>query len=139
MSMELVSLVIPGRNCARTIGQCLQAVTSLQDSSRLGEILFVDDGSTDETADLVAKFPVTYVRGNGKGPGAARNIGWRTAGHPLVWFVDSDCIAQPDALELLLPPQLNFTVPNSSAKRSPCHGRFSFINHRRRPMQNAAN
>jgi len=100
---EAVSLVIPGRNCASTIGQCLEAVAPMLETTPLQEIIFVDDASTDETADIVADYPVTYTVGNGRGPGAARNIGWKAARNPLIWFVDSDCVAEPDALTLLLP------------------------------------
>lgn len=105
MNDPTVSLVIPGRNCARTIRQCLDAVVPLkeQSDSALREIIFVDDGSTDDTADIIADFPVTYFKGTGRGPGAARNIGWHAAACPLVWFVDADCVAEPDALSLLLP------------------------------------
>lgn len=105
MSDERVSLVIPGRNCARTIRSCLAAVVPLlkTPASRLGEIIFVDDGSTDDTAAIVAEFPVQLLRGPGAGPGAARNLGWRGAAHPLVWFIDADCVAEPGALEVLLP------------------------------------
>ena len=105
MNGEQVSLVIPGRNCQRTIRQCLSAVVPLLDDpeSRLGEILFVDDGSTDDTVRIVAEFPVTLVPGIGAGPGAARNLGWPKAKNPLIWFVDSDCVAEPDALRQLLP------------------------------------
>lgn len=105
MNGEQVSLVIPGRNCQGTIRQCLSAVVPLLDDpeSRLGEILFVDDGSTDDTAKIVAEFPVTLVPGVGAGPGAARNLGWPMAKNPLIWFVDSDCVAEPDALRQLLP------------------------------------
>lgn len=100
-----VSLVIPGRNCARTLRQCLDAVVPLlgEANSRLREIIFVDDGSTDETAKLAAKYPVRCLAGTGRGPGSARNIGWRAATSPLIWFVDSDCVAEPDALAMLLP------------------------------------
>ncbi|MCH8966333.1 MAG: glycosyltransferase [Planctomycetes bacterium] len=103
MSTESVSLVVPGRNCASTVRQCLSAVAPLLDGGRLGEIIFVDDGSTDETANIVAEFPVTYVKGSGRGSGAARNLGWREARHPLVWFIDADCVTEPDALDRLLP------------------------------------
>jgi glycosyltransferase involved in cell wall biosynthesis len=103
MDNDPVSLVIPGRDCVRTIRQCLSAVVPLLERTRLDEIIFVDDGSTDGTAGIVAEFHVRCVNGEGKGPGAARNMGWRAARCPLVWFIDADCIAEPDALDLLLP------------------------------------
>jgi glycosyltransferase involved in cell wall biosynthesis len=104
MNEDRVSLVIPGRNCARTIRSCLSAVVPLLEDpgSHLAEIIFVDDGSVDDTAAIVAEFPVKIVRGRGSGPGAARNLGWRSAAHPLVWFVDADCVAEADALAVLL-------------------------------------
>jgi glycosyltransferase involved in cell wall biosynthesis len=104
MSTPAVSLVIPGKNCSRTIRPCLEAVVPLRGGPEplLAEIIFVDDGSTDDSAKIVAEFPVQLLKGPGGGPGAARNIGWRAARCPLVWFIDSDCVAEPDALPLLL-------------------------------------
>jgi glycosyltransferase involved in cell wall biosynthesis len=98
-----VSLVIPGRNAAGTIAACLDAVVPLLDRPGLAEIIFVDDGSTDDTRAIVSGYPVQCVAGRGEGPAAARNLGWQVARSPLVWFVDSDCVAEPDALERLLP------------------------------------
>jgi glycosyltransferase involved in cell wall biosynthesis len=100
-----VSLVIPGRNCGDTIGACLEAVTPMLErpETQLREVVFVDDGSTDDTADVVRRFPIRYIRGDGSGPGAARNAGWRVAESDLIWFVDSDCVPEPDTLARLLP------------------------------------
>lgn len=97
-----VSLVIPGRNCSRTVRQCLDAVVPLCTRGELAEIIFVDDGSTDNTRALVEAYPVRIVPGEGRGPGAARNLGWRAAQHELIWFIDSDCVTEPDALALLV-------------------------------------
>ena len=98
-----VSLVIPGRNASQTVRQCLNAVILLLDADGLEEIVFVDDGSTDDTAEIVGEYPVRLIQGPGGGPGAARNLGWRAATGDLIWFIDSDCVAEPDALERLLP------------------------------------
>jgi glycosyltransferase involved in cell wall biosynthesis len=100
--VERVTLVIPGRNAARTLCPCLDAVAPLLEARELEEIIFVDDGSADDTAAVAAGYPVRVVPGAGTGPGYARNLGWRAARTPLVWFIDSDCVAEPDALGLLL-------------------------------------
>ncbi|MCP4784536.1 MAG: glycosyltransferase [Fuerstiella sp.] len=98
-----VTLVIPGRNCAATLDRCLQSVVPLMQSGELKEIIFVDDGSTDTTPEIAARYPVRVITGGGQGPGAARNLGWRAAQSELIWFIDSDCVAHPDALQQLLP------------------------------------
>lgn len=97
-----VSLVIPGKNATRTIRQCLDSVVPMLENG-LTEIIFVDDGSTDETESIVAEYPVRIVHAGGLGPGGARNCGWHEAREGLVWFIDSDCVAEPDALKLLVP------------------------------------
>jgi glycosyltransferase involved in cell wall biosynthesis len=97
-----VSLVIPGRNVAGTIKRCLESVVPLLGRSGLEEIIFVDDGSVDTTAEIVQNYPVLYVWQEAQGPGAARNTGWRAAKSELIWFLDADCIAEPDALSILL-------------------------------------
>ena len=104
--MSTVSLVIPGRNVAATVGPCLEAVAPLLDRGELEEILFIDDGSTDDTAAVVTaavagRYPVRRLEGGGRGPGAARNVGWRAARGELVWFLDADCVAEPGALSIL--------------------------------------
>jgi len=98
-----VSLVIPGRNCAKTLEKCLDSVVPFLEQGGLQEILFVDDGSTDNTAEIARRYPVQVITGTGSGPGAARNLGWRQAQGEYIWFIDSDCVAEPDALQKLIP------------------------------------
>lgn len=91
-----------------------ERLTAMLDSLRaqsLGrdrfELIVVDDLSRDRTpgvlraADDVAG-KVTTLRGQGRGPAAARNLGWRTASAPLVAFTDDDCEADPHWLEELV-------------------------------------
>ncbi len=98
-----VALVIPARNAGATLGACLESVAGLLEDGRLEEILVVDDGSTDDTAEVVRRFPgVGLIRTEQQGRGAARNVGWRAAKSPIIWFIDADCVAEPDALGHLL-------------------------------------
>jgi GT2 family glycosyltransferase len=98
-----VSLVIPGRNCSGTLDKCLRSVLPMLESGELQQIIFVNDGSTDNSETIARQFPVQIIHGTGQGPGAARNLGWRAAESELIWFIDSDCVADPDALQKLLP------------------------------------
>ncbi|MCB0324189.1 MAG: glycosyltransferase [Bdellovibrionales bacterium] len=97
-----VALVIPAKNAERTLEQCLRSVLPWQESGMLSEVILVDDGSTDDTADIARRLGAQVLSAHGKGRGAARNLGWRHAASDLVWFIDSDCVAEPDALERLL-------------------------------------
>jgi glycosyltransferase involved in cell wall biosynthesis len=105
-----VTLVIPARNAARVLRQCLEAAIGLLARDGLREIIVVDDGSTDETPEIARSLGVRVIPGTGAGPGAARNLGWRAAQTPLVWFIDSDCVAEPDALKLLLPHMADCSI-----------------------------
>ena len=104
MTQTLVTLVIPARDAATTIDACLEAVQQVRKrpGSQLERVIVVDDGSKDDTLDRVRAYDVDILESGGRGAGAARNIGWRSATTPLVWFVDSDCEPHADALEKLI-------------------------------------
>ncbi len=97
-----VTLVIPAHNEGEHLDACLSAATPLVGQSGLCEIVVVDDASTDDTLEIAERYPVRIVHGNGSGPGAARNLGIKAAKGELIWFVDADCVVQPQALALLL-------------------------------------
>ncbi len=98
-----VSLVIPGKNCARTLAQCLSALQVIRDAGQLDDVVFANDHSEDDSVRIAESFDVRIVDSAGSGPGAARNAGYRSVHTDLVWFIDSDCVTEPDALSLLLP------------------------------------
>jgi glycosyltransferase involved in cell wall biosynthesis len=66
------------------------------------EIIVVDDGSTDDTADIIKKYPVKHIYQDNSGPAAARNTGWRAASGEIVCFTDSDCIPEEEWVEKIV-------------------------------------
>jgi len=85
-----VSVVIPAYNAGQYIGRALDSV--LGQTQKADEIIVVDDGSTDETAAIVAKYAdrVKYIRQENRGASAARNTGIKAAGSEWVAFLDGD-------------------------------------------------
>lgn len=92
----MVSVVIPARNAAATIGRTLDALAT-QDLRDEYEVIVVDDGSEDETASLAerSRGPVSVVRQAARGSAAARNRGAEVAAGAVLAFTDADCM--PDA------------------------------------------
>jgi len=95
-----VTIVVPVYNAARTIAPCVEACLA-QDYPGV-EVIVVDDGSTDDTANIVRRYPVRYLRQENAGPASARNRGWRAATGKIVCFTDSDCVPAPDWVSRLV-------------------------------------
>lgn len=96
----LISVVIPARNEAGVIGACLEAALASRHDSF--EVVVVDDGSEDGTAEAVlAHPPCRLVRAPGRlGVSRARNLGAREARGELLFFTDADCLLAPEALSI---------------------------------------
>jgi glycosyltransferase involved in cell wall biosynthesis len=93
----LVSVVIPGFNHGRFIGEAINSV--MAQSHARWELLVVDDGSRDETASVVRKFPqARYIHQANQGLPAARNTGLRFCHGEFVVFLDADDRLLPNAL-----------------------------------------
>jgi len=96
----MISAVVPVRNSTRFIAQALESVIA---QHVVGEIVVVDDGSTDGSGAVAASFSRTRViRQAPRGPGAARNTGVREARGDVIAFLDADDLWLPDKLELQL-------------------------------------
>lgn len=99
MSQALVSVVIPTYNRAGLIAQSIQS--ALAQTYRNLEIIVVDDGSTDNTKEVVAAFgpAVQYFYKTNSGPAGTRNVGIQKARGEFVAFLDSDDLWEPDKIE----------------------------------------
>jgi glycosyltransferase involved in cell wall biosynthesis len=96
-----VSIVIPVYNGGKTIGETLRACLK-QDFPRTYEVIVVDDGSNDNSAEIIKSFPVRYIWQENSGPAKARNNGWRAASGDIICFTDSDCIPRNDWIRMLI-------------------------------------
>ena len=96
----LVSVVIPAYNCGHLISDALDSVVD-QDYPAL-EVFVIDDGSTDETCDVVAHYgsAVTLIRQRNAGAAVARNEGMRRARGEYVALLDADDLWLPGKLRL---------------------------------------
>lgn len=94
-----ISVIIPAFNRGHTLPRALDSVRA--QTRAADEILIVDDGSTDNTAEVLTAFPrVHCIRQENRGVSAARNTGIRAATGDWLAFLDSDDEWRPRKLEL---------------------------------------
>ena len=100
MTELAISVVVPTYNRARLIARALASV--LLAVAPGDDVIVVDDGSTDETAQVLKTFgsQIRVVQGPHRGVGAARNRGVAESRRALVAFMDSDDEWHPDKLRL---------------------------------------
>lgn len=96
-----VSVIVCSYNGAKTLAQCLESLGKLDYPNF--EVILVDDGSTDETREIAARFlHVRYFYQTNHGLSHARNHGAAVAKGEIFAYTDSDCMADPDWLYYLL-------------------------------------
>jgi glycosyltransferase involved in cell wall biosynthesis len=97
--MTRVSVVIPTYNCARFLRQALKSVLSQTYTSY--EIIVVDDGSTDDTRDVVAEFGdrLRYLYQPNGGLSSARNLALMNARGEFIAYLDADDAWYPEKLD----------------------------------------
>jgi glycosyltransferase involved in cell wall biosynthesis len=86
--MTKVSVIIPTYNRAGLVTKTIESV--LAQSFRDFEIIVIDDGSTDNTTEVLSAYPVKYIKQPNQGPGAARNTGIGLSTGEYIAFLDSD-------------------------------------------------
>jgi len=103
----VVSVVIPARDAAGTLGGQLEALATQERSPAPFEVVVADNGSTDGTPELADRWrqrlPVRVVDASGRrGAGHARNVGTAAARGELVAYCDADDVVAPDWLHHLV-------------------------------------
>ena len=98
-----VSIVITGYNYGQYIGQAIDS--ALNQTRKPEEVIIVDDGSTDETAQVLAGYQqrVKIITQSNQGVAAARTTGLQAASQPYVALLDADDKIAPKFIETLLP------------------------------------
>jgi glycosyltransferase involved in cell wall biosynthesis len=100
VKLPMCSIVVCSYNGASTIRSCLRSLNNLRYPSY--EVIFVDDGSADNTQEILKEFPwVRNIRQDNMGLSYARNVGMRAARGDVVVYTDSDCEADEDWLYYL--------------------------------------
>ena len=126
----LISCIIPVYNRSDLIVECVDSV--LNQSYRHYEIIIIDDGSTDDTPQVLkalsAKHPtvIKVVRQQNMGPGAARQTGLNHSSGQFVQFLDSDDLIKADKFELMInefngadSPDIVFCITHHYLKEQP--------------------
>ena len=102
MRSPTVSAIVPVHNYGRYVADSILSV--LQQSHEVLECIVVDDGSTDDTPEVLASFggAIVVVRQENLGVAAARNAGMRRARGDYFAFLDADDVWLPDKIEVQL-------------------------------------
>lgn len=100
-TFEIISVIIPVFNCGDFLCKAIDSilVQTLQNT----EIVVIDDGSTDRTADICLKYndKIRYFHQENRGVSSARNLGLKQSLGEFIIFLDADDILLPNSLELL--------------------------------------
>jgi len=98
VTKPLVSVIVPAYNCERYLAAALDSIFA--QTYRPVEVIVIDDGSTDRTAQIIAGYGdrVVSLRQDNSGPAAARNTGLDHARGEFISFLDADDLYHPEKL-----------------------------------------
>src|SRR3989344_7076282 len=97
-----ISIIIPAYQHAKELPKCLESIFA--QTLKPFEIIVVNDGSTDNTAEVLERYKnrVKIIAQENKGANSARNRGFDESSGDFVIFCDADIIIQPACLEKMV-------------------------------------
>jgi len=130
-----ITVVVPTFNRSELLHRCLTALDGQSISADIFEVVVVDDGSNDGTAELLkaqascSRFPLIWYQQPHAGPSAARNEGLRRARGDWIALTDDDCIPDRNwlaALTAAMPADRQYAGIGGSVRRvrDNCIGRY---------------
>ena len=125
---SLVSVIIPNYNHAAYVGDAIRSV--LRQDYENFEIIVVDDGSTDNSREVIAQFGsrVRAIWQSNRGLSAARNAGLKAAGGAYVGLLDADDMYELNFLSTLVP------ILESRRDAEAVYCGYRFVDHLNRPL-----
>jgi glycosyltransferase involved in cell wall biosynthesis len=105
MRESVLSIVVIGRNEGPRLARCLESIRDMCHPDGHVELVYVDSGSNDGSAQRAARFgpKVIELLGGKLSAARARNAGWQAASAPFVFFLDGDTIVDRDFVVRALP------------------------------------
>jgi glycosyltransferase involved in cell wall biosynthesis len=103
MEKPIVSVIIPTHNSTHTIQRCLNSLQKQSSQNEFYEVIIVDDGSKDQTIDIVNSFDgYKLIQIDSCTVAHARNIGVEYAMGDIIAFLDSDCEADQEWIQNII-------------------------------------
>lgn len=98
----MISVIIPAYQHGKEIEKCLKSIFS--QTFKDYEIIVVNDGSTDNTLEILEKYKdkIKIINQENKGAGVARNLGYANSQGEFILFCDADMVLKSEMLEKLL-------------------------------------
>lgn len=102
---KVISVIVPIFNAERTLEKCLESIC--KQSYKNLEILLIDDGSTDNSSEIIKKFiskdkRIKTFKQQNSGPAEARNLGLKKANGDYIAFIDADDYIKIDTYEKMI-------------------------------------